>query len=1067
MSEHFVSEYFVLGHKIGNGSFGEVFTGTDIRSGNKVAIKFELPPCNKSQLCNERNVYASTTGSVGIPTFHWFGEHEEYNALVMELLGPSLEDLFFACNRHFSLKTIIQLTDQMLRRVQCLHKSDWLHRDIKPDNFAMGIDEFSSTVYLFDFGLAKRFCAPLDGIHIPFKKNKKLAGTARYVSIHTHMGLEQSRRDDLEALGYVLLYFNLSALPWQGLKAKTRKQKYERIAEIKLSTPLTELCKGCPREFHIYLRYCRDLGFSTCPDYEYLIKLFHGTASRWRIVYNWVFDWTNMKNHSVFQESRKDSITKCVQNDNKTPSQNVYHNPREVRLYNRVRVSDAKPCVQKCKNSPQIQMRTRHAEKRGVQKPGLQPKTKQAVVDNCFKKPIRNDTRVKQHSLRHEITSKQCLRTIRYHETNHTLDQMKPQHELHADNAHNKTAQLNEDLKNQYPKINRGRSFSNQIQKLTSKNFVDTLNRHKPFNKQRRKLLHNNKMSNEEEQGELTNNGCRESDNNRSNLNRVQTRNSNQLINNNQCYERDDTPCKQLQSKNVNKTHLNNFDKSQLKKPLKHKCGVHDKVCSVENLENLRTDLELQHTKPCVMHDEVQEMGYSKQKNNQHTKPKALNHHRGLPEKELNPKYNSKEQRHMPQNHEPQSNQDSYVKPMPPPRKQFIDSYGDGNIKQRQYNATQKQRLTGGSNIDQVAPLRYSYKNQRNYVSLNKNDSNISNPCQPRNTKINYCEANINNQVNLKKEIKRNVNKVTQNQQQHQPNINQAHYKTSYPKCDNNEPVPETGINPTGKPINNEKRQFIAKNDPSRKQYNSGLCEKQNKFIKPQYSTYQNQKRFIHNNGMQGRTPNFKPRETKNEKKPQVYNESQPQQTLNTQMPYDRSNQNYSTNVQQMNTSTPYPKNKPGITEAQLLVNQGAIPKRMPQKKMPDHKWVGTTPTENVRKNLHMRPKQIQKPPTIDIPVCSRTNKNKLKQPQFVSLNPDTNVPNNMNNEVYGTKKYSTPYRCHGWVKIENNEIVEKPVPVHISMVYKQPRNPAVVPQTYFKKSCGVTRKPVATSKNK
>ena len=122
--------------------------------------------------------------------------------------------------------------------------------------------------------MAKLYRDPKTKVHIPYREKKSLSGTARYMSINTHLGREQSRRDDLEALGHVFMYFSLGALPWQGLKAATNKQKYEKIGEKKQSTGVKDLCEGLPEEFGQYLSYARTLKFDDVPDYDYLRGLF-------------------------------------------------------------------------------------------------------------------------------------------------------------------------------------------------------------------------------------------------------------------------------------------------------------------------------------------------------------------------------------------------------------------------------------------------------------------------------------------------------------------------------------------------------------------------------------------------------------------------------------------------------------------------------------------------------------------------------------------------------------------------------------------------------------------------
>ncbi|CDZ96742.1 ck1 ck1 ck1-d protein kinase [Phaffia rhodozyma] len=281
-----------IGKKIGSGSFGDIYLGVNIVSGEEVAIKLESIKAKHPQLEYESKVYKSLAGGVGVPFVRWYGTECDYNAMVLDLLGPSLEDLFNFCSRKFSLKTVLLLADQLISRVEYTHSRNFIHRDIKPDNFLMGIGKRGNQVNVIDFGLAKKYRDPKTHLHIPYRENKNLTGTARYTSINTHLGVEQSRRDDLESLGYVLMYFLRGQLPWQGLKAATKKQKYDRIMEKKMTTPTELLTRGFPNEFAIYLNYCRSLRFDDKPDYSYLRKLFRDLFVREAFQYDYVFDWS-------------------------------------------------------------------------------------------------------------------------------------------------------------------------------------------------------------------------------------------------------------------------------------------------------------------------------------------------------------------------------------------------------------------------------------------------------------------------------------------------------------------------------------------------------------------------------------------------------------------------------------------------------------------------------------------------------------------------------------------------------------------------------------------------------
>ncbi|RHZ66640.1 hypothetical protein Glove_306g32 [Diversispora epigaea] len=308
-SSNVVGVHYKVGKKIGEGSFGVIFEGTNLLNNQQVAIKFEPRKSDAPQLRDEYRTYKILAGSPGIPSVYYFGQEGLHNILVVDLLGPSLEDLFDMCGRKFTIKTVVMVAKQMLTRVQTIHEKNLIYRDIKPDNFLIGrpSTKGANVVHVVDFGMAKQYRDPKTKQHIPYRERKSLSGTARYMSINTHLGREQSRRDDLEALGHVFMYFLRGGLPWQGLKAATNKQKYEKIGEKKQSTPIKELCEGFPEEFGIYLNYVRKLGFEDNPDYDYLRDLFTKILKNSNDSEDGIYDWMLLNSGKGWEaSSRKD-----------------------------------------------------------------------------------------------------------------------------------------------------------------------------------------------------------------------------------------------------------------------------------------------------------------------------------------------------------------------------------------------------------------------------------------------------------------------------------------------------------------------------------------------------------------------------------------------------------------------------------------------------------------------------------------------------------------------------------------------------------------------------------------
>lgn len=276
-----VGERYKLIRPLGAGSFACVYLAEDLYCGDGpehdltryVAVKLEHVRARYPMLKYENRLYQRLEGGFGIPSVKYFGQAADHKCLVMDLQGPTLEDVFNMCKRTFTIKTVCLLADQLFTRCEFIHNKSFIVRDIKPANFLTGIEERgeAGVVFAIDFGLAKKFMSASTGEHIPFRDKKPLTGTARYASINAHKGYEQSRRDDLESVCYCLIYFARGGkLPWMGLPAPTKEAKYARICARKEETPIPDLCAGLPAALGEALEYARRLEFEEKPDYTML-----------------------------------------------------------------------------------------------------------------------------------------------------------------------------------------------------------------------------------------------------------------------------------------------------------------------------------------------------------------------------------------------------------------------------------------------------------------------------------------------------------------------------------------------------------------------------------------------------------------------------------------------------------------------------------------------------------------------------------------------------------------------------------------------------------------------------
>lgn len=277
--------------EIGSGTFGQVYK---VINNNKqeFALKIESNDKKHSILEEEMRLYKNFKNMKGVPEIYWYGTVDNKNILALEILGKTLETLFEECNHSFSLKTVVMIAIQLLERVELIHKKNIIHRDLKPDNFLIGSGNMNQIIHIIDFGLSRQYKLIN---HIEYNKSSSFKGSLRYSSIRNHKGIEQSRRDDLESIGYILIYFMKGKLPWMGLKTNDLKKRGEEVYTIKRNTSLEVLCEGLPKEFESYMKYCRLLQFKSEPDYNYLRKLFYNIFIQNDFKYDYKFDWITDK----------------------------------------------------------------------------------------------------------------------------------------------------------------------------------------------------------------------------------------------------------------------------------------------------------------------------------------------------------------------------------------------------------------------------------------------------------------------------------------------------------------------------------------------------------------------------------------------------------------------------------------------------------------------------------------------------------------------------------------------------------------------------------------------------
>ncbi|CAK87070.1 unnamed protein product (macronuclear) [Paramecium tetraurelia] len=302
---------YVVQKKISSGSFGVVLFGHDKDKNIDVAIKIEKEE-NEDVRSLEREVQVleRLNGIEGVPKIYWHGEQDDFNVIVMQILGKDLSH-YVKSKKKFSFKTSIQLGIQIVKVLERIHNKGVVHRDLKPENVLFGIDDESSKIYVVDFGISKIFRDKNGNIH-PFRDNTSFIGTTRYASIAAHKGFELSRKDDIESLIYVLLYFIKGQLPWQNMQNVSDEERTAKVGEMKMSIDPRELCKDAPIEFAIILEYLKQLQYLSEPNYNLIQQQFEKAAENLGIQLDYSYDWDQQQPMKISQSVHSDIMQRST-----------------------------------------------------------------------------------------------------------------------------------------------------------------------------------------------------------------------------------------------------------------------------------------------------------------------------------------------------------------------------------------------------------------------------------------------------------------------------------------------------------------------------------------------------------------------------------------------------------------------------------------------------------------------------------------------------------------------------------------------------------------------------------
>lgn len=282
---------YLIQKELGSGGFGIVYKGVDLVQNKAVAIKLEKREdlTKQCKLQQEYDLYKKLEGNKGICKVYDYLQLDGYDALILDYKGPSLSNLFHACDRKFSLKTVLHILLQIINRLELVHSHGYIYRDVKPGNFLLQTKRGKGKIFLIDFGLIKSYMDE-SSAHLPYER-QSFAGTAQFAPLNAHLSKAQSRRDDLESLGYMCVYFLKGKLPWNTVRCKDKRERKRLIGNMKLATSIDKLCSGLPSEFKTYFEYIKNLGFQDTPDYNFIRKLFLDLMKKLGYQFDYEYDW--------------------------------------------------------------------------------------------------------------------------------------------------------------------------------------------------------------------------------------------------------------------------------------------------------------------------------------------------------------------------------------------------------------------------------------------------------------------------------------------------------------------------------------------------------------------------------------------------------------------------------------------------------------------------------------------------------------------------------------------------------------------------------------------------------